>query len=136
MALTQKQFIKKILLLDAGFAFISGLTSTLAAGPLTELMGLNDTIYLTVLGITLMLYAADLAFVAFKAADKPLFVKLFFAADIAWIVGSVFLVIAFSSLFSTAGLILINISALAVAGFAISKYKGLRMQQAVSFQTA
>jgi len=136
MALTQKQFIKKILLLDAGFAFISGLTSTLAAGPLTGLMGLTDTIYLTILGIILMLYAADLAFVAVKAADKTIFVKLFLAADIAWIAASVVLIIAFSSLFSMVGLILIDVAALAVAGFAIAKYKGLRMMRAGSFQTA
>lgn len=136
MALTQTQFIKKILLLDAGFAFICGLTSTLAAGPLTQLIGLNDTLYLTVLGIILILYAADQIFVALKAPDNVLYLKLFFAADIAWVVASIVLVVAFSSLFSTAGLILINIIAVAVAGFAISKYKGLRMMPVRHFQQA
>ncbi len=136
MTLSQKQFIKKILLIDAAFAALSGLIAVLAAAPLTELMGLVDTLYLTILGVALMVYSADLAFFAIKAPDNTLFLKIFFAADLAWIAASILLILGFSSLFSMAGIILIDVAALAVAGFAISKYKGLRMTRAESFQTA
>ncbi len=130
------QFIKKALLADAGFAFASGLVCALAAAPLSQLMGLSDPIYLTVLGIVLVLYSLDLALVALKAAHKTLILKLFFAADIAWIVASVVLLVGFSHWFSLTGMILIDVAALAVAGFAASKYKGLQMMKRTAYQAA
>jgi hypothetical protein len=129
-------FIKKALLADAGFAFASGLICALAAAPLSQLMGLSDPIYLTILGIVLVLYSIDLALVALKAAHKTLFLKLFFAADIAWIMASVVLLVGFSHWFSLTGMILIDVAALAVAGFAASKYKGLQMMKRAPYQPA
>lgn len=108
----------------------------LAAKPLTQLMGMPDNLYLTILGIGLIVFAADLAFIAFKAADKPLFLKILLAVDISWIVASVILVLGFSSLFSIPGMILIDLAAIAVAGFAYSKYKGLRMLVGQKLQAA
>ena len=136
MTSTTKDYVKKILLADAMFAAASGIIGVAAAGPLSQLMGLSDPIYLTVIGVAVALYSLDLAFVALKAADKSLFLKLFFAGDLAWILGSIVLLAGFSDLFSMIGMILIVVAALVVAGFAISKYKGLRMQHSGSFQTA
>ena len=131
-----KEFIKNTLLADAAFGLISGVLCIAAAAPLSQLMGLTDTIYLTVIGFVLVIYAMDLAFVAFKAADKPIFVKLFFAGDIAWIAASIVLIVGFPSLFTVTGMILIDVVALIVAGFAVSKYKGLRMMSAANYQPA
>lgn len=136
MTITAKEFVKNALLADAAFALISGVLCIAATDPLSQVMGLNDPIYLTGIGFVLVFYAMDLAFVAFKAADKPLFLKLFFAGDLAWITASIILLVGFSDLFSIPGMILIDVVALIVAGFAISKYKGLRLMNRSAFQQA
>ncbi|WP_169569805.1 hypothetical protein [Sneathiella limimaris] len=129
-------FLKKALLADASFACASGLICIFASSPLTTLMGLTEPLYLTILGIVLVLYSFDIAIVALKFTTKTIFTKIYFAADIAWIIGSAILAIGFAELFSTAGLVLIDLAAIAVAGFAYSKYVGLKKLSTSSFQHA
>ena len=136
MTSTTKEYVKKILLADALFAATSGVIGIAAAGPLSQLMGLNDPIYLMVIGVALVFYSLDLAFVALKAAHKPLFLKLFFAGDVAWILASIVLLLGYADLFSLTGMILIDVAALIVVGFPMSKYKGMRLMQTPALQRA
>lgn len=129
-------YLKKYLYVDAAFAFSSGALCLIATDGLTQLGGLNDTIYLTVLGIGLILYSLDLAIVAAKLAHKTVFTKIFLGGDIAWITGSVILTVAFPYWFSFTGLALINLSVLAVAALAYTKIKALRMLNPPTLQHA
>ena len=108
------------------FSLLSGLTFILAANPLaTFLGGVSPTILMAV-GVGLLIYAADLFFVARQNPIKSLYVQLFIAADVIWVLGSALLLMTNWVAFTNAGWWAVAIVADIVAVFAILQYVGLK----------
>ena len=53
-------------------------------------------------------------------------IRTIIGADIAWVIGSLFLVLVYYDRFSAAGLLLVDLVAFAVLAFAVLQYRGLK----------
>ncbi|MEP3244711.1 MAG: hypothetical protein ABJN40_11180 [Sneathiella sp.] len=126
MSLSATPLLKYTLLTNAATSAITGLLCLVANGFLTDLMGLASTIYLYIVGAGLLVFAADVYFTATKSPIKPLFVKMIIGADISWVVGSFLLTFLMPEYFTLTGIVLIEVIALGVLGFAVLQSVGLK----------
>jgi hypothetical protein len=88
-------------------------------------MGLDLAIVFELLGVGVIAFGALCAWVASRETLPQAWARVIFAADIAWVVGSV-LVLALPATWTMAGFIGIVAVALIVADFVILEYLGLR----------
>ena len=89
------------------------------------LMGLDLAIVFELLGVGVIAFGALCAWVASRETLPQAWARVIFAADIAWVAGSV-LVLALPATWTTAGIAGIVVVALIVADLAILEYLGLR----------
>ena len=115
---------------NGAFSLLSGLIFILAANPVAAFLGGVSSTVLMALGVGLLIYAADLFFVARQSPIKPLYAWLFIIADIAWVLGSALLLMTDWVAFTNAGWWTVAIVADIVAVFAILQYVGLKRSQA------
>ena len=123
---TQSSFLRTVLKVDGTFSAVSGVLFVVGAGPLAAFLGLNATWPLLVIGISLLLYGADLWYFATREQLNPAWVKVSIALDVAWIVASWLILLAGWPELTTAGKWAVAIVADAVMVMAILKYVGLR----------
>lgn len=122
------ELLKKGLYVNAIFSGLAGLV--LAAAPVAVgglLMPAVPLWAVMAIGIGLVLFALDVAWVAASRVHSALFVGAVLAADIAWVVGVPAVLVLAPSAFTPLGIFMALASTVAVAGFAVMEWKGLRM---------
>ena len=122
--------LKNVLLTNALFSVFCGIFLIFAPGQIANLMGGHpEWIYLA-LGVGLIVFAADVAFVATRAAINPLFAKMILWADIGWVLGSVALLAFGHSLFSVPGLMAIIAIGALVGLFSVLEHRHMKAPSA------
>jgi hypothetical protein len=124
--LQNDSLLRRALLGNTLFSGLSGLIAALAAVPLATFIGLPSPIILIVLGLGLMGYAALLYRMATRQPLSRNAALFAVAADIAWVAGSILLLLLGWPPFTTAGKWLVAILADIVAVFAVVQFIGLR----------
>ena len=127
------RLLRRTLWGNAIFSIISGAVLAIFAGPFAQLaahgpvslMGLDLAIVFELLGVGVIAFGALCAWVASRQTLPVAWVRVIFAADLAWVAGSV-LVLALPATWTTAGIAGIVVLALIVADLAILEYLGLR----------
>jgi hypothetical protein len=127
--LETKSFLQKALLGNAAFSGLSGLLMFLAAGTISQFLGLDNPLFLTIIGIILLLYMPFLVWLANQSPVPNWMAWAVIELDVLWVIGS--LVLIFTSLvpLTMGGKWMVAITADVVAVFAILQYIGLRRQQ-------
>ncbi|MGZ5908209.1 MAG: hypothetical protein ACXWKQ_22885 [Reyranella sp.] len=118
---------------NAVFSIVSGAVLALFAGPFARIAaqapvamaGLDLAIVFELLGLGVIAFGALCAWIASRRILPIAWIRVIFAADLAWVVGSV-LVLALPATWTTAGIAGIVVVALIVADLAILEYLGLR----------
>ena len=118
--------LKNAILGNAIFSFVSGLALALASNPIAEIMGLGDNTVLFVTGLILIPYAFFLYRVATQEPIASRFAITAILLDIAWVTGSILLLVSGLVPLTTVGKWGVAIIADLVAMFALVQYLGLR----------
>jgi hypothetical protein len=114
---------------NALFCGVGGATFIILAGWLSDLSGLRPTLAFSLTGAILVGYAFVLLWLSNQAAIPNLAAWLVIAADVAWVLGSVLLLIAGQMPLTQTGKWLITGTADVVGLFAVVQYLGLRRHQ-------
>jgi hypothetical protein len=117
--------LRRTLRANAIFSGGSGLFLLLAAQPVAGFLGWPEAPALRILGLVLMLYGVELAFISRLA---PIDRRLAWAAvvlDVLWVLGSVLLLLS-NQPFTAAGKWAVVLVADVVALFAVLQYVGVR----------
>lgn len=109
----------------AVLAAFAGPFATLAAREPVSLLGLDLAIVFELLGVGVIAFGALCAWVATRETLPQAWARAIFAADLAWVAGSV-LVLAVPATWTMAGFSGIVAVALVVADIAVLEYLGLR----------
>ena len=133
MNASSDHLLRRTLWGNAVFSVVSGAGLAIFAGPLAraaahspvEVAGLDLPLILELLGLSVIAFGALCAWVASRPTLPQGLARLIFAADLAWVAGSV-LVLALPAAWTTAGIAGIVVVALIVADLAILEYLGLR----------
>ncbi len=131
------RLLRRTLWGNAVFSVVSGAVLAAFAGPFARiaahgpvaLMGLDLAIVFELLGIGVIAFGALCAWVASRETLPQAWARVIFAADIAWVAGSV---LVLPATWTMAGVIGIVAVALIVADLAILEYLGLRRLGAAS----
>lgn len=108
------------------FSAVSGAMMVVASRPLAEFIGLAWPSALLILGIILLLYALDLFWFTSRATISLTFAWVAIVLDVAWVMGSVALLLADPLGFTVAGKWFVGLMAEAVALFAVVQWLGVR----------
>ena len=133
MNASSDRLLRRTLWGNAAFSVVSGAVLAIFAGPFAAaaahapvaVLGLDLAILLELLGLGVIAFGALCAWVASRPSLLVAWVRVIFAADLAWVAGSV-LVLALPASWTTAGIAGIVVVALIVADLAILEYLGLR----------
>jgi hypothetical protein len=126
VAATPASFLRRVLLGNAAFGVVSGLVCLLWAQPLATALGLAPPWIVTGLGVGLLLFAAELAWIALRAPENRRVVTTIFALDVAWVVASVIVLFSSWAPPTPVGTWVVVIVADIVAVFAVLEFIGLR----------
>ena len=111
---------------NAIFSEVSGLAALLLARPLTHFTGLQPAATFTSLGIMLIIYGIGIAWLSTRPKPNRAIVWGIILGDVAWVLGSILILLTGNPAFTVAGNWLVAILAEAVAAFAVAQYIGLR----------
>ncbi len=111
---------------NAIFSGLAALTFVFAAPPLARLIGLPTSTTLIIVGVSLVIWAAEL-FIGTKNEEiNQRFAQFVIAGDLLWVIGSTVLFFSDWVPFTPAGKWLIAIQADIILIFAVWQYFGLR----------
>lgn len=110
--------LSKILKINGLFAFLCAIDLLLFSDWLAQVIGFAVPLYLQVLAVVLFGFSG-LVFWISNHVEKHNWVSSIIQLDRSWVLGSGILVLFYSDLFSTLGLVLIAIVAIVVAIFAM-----------------
>ena len=122
----QSQLIRRAFKLNAVLSLLTGLVLVALPGFLGRWIDFEMPLLYIAIGIVVLIFAADVWWVATRSNVRSDWGRLIFALDVAWVVASVIVLAAFSNLFTDLGLVLIGGTAVIVAGFAAAEFAGLR----------
>ena len=133
MTVSSDRLLRRTLWGNAVFSVVSGVGLAIFAGPFARaaasapvsVLGLDLAIVFELLGLGVVVFGALCAWAASRETLPLGFVRLIFAADMAWVAASA-LVLALPASWTTAGFAGIVVVALIVADFVILEYLGLR----------
>ena len=126
------QMLQKGLYLNAAFSGLAGLVMALAPQFCGALLMPGVPLWaVTAVGIGLALFALDVAWVAAARHRSAVFVGAVLAADIAWVVVVPLILLLAPTAFTPLGLAAAIASTIAVAGFALMEWQGVKMNGAV-----
>jgi hypothetical protein len=133
MNVSSDRLLRRTLWGNAIFSVVSGAVLAVFAGPFATIaaddpttgLGLDLAIIFELLGLGVIAFGALCAWIASRETIPQGWARLIFAADLAWVAGSV-LVLAVPASWTTAGIAGIVVVALIVADLAILEYLGLR----------
>ena len=117
-------FVRNVLKANALFSGLSGLLFVFASTEMATFLGLALPAAITVVGILLLIFAADLLFLATRNEIDPKFVLAVIVADALWVVGSVILLLTGWVPLTVGGKWAVGIVAAIVAIFAELEYVG------------
>ena len=116
--------LRQSLRANAAFSGFSGMGMLVASGAIASYLGLQRPAVLIPIGVSLLLFCASLLFNSFRDAMSLAEVRLAIGMDIAWVLGSVFVVGA--DILSRQGNWMVAIAADVVLAFAVLQFLGLR----------
>lgn len=117
--------LRRVIRLDVAACAVPGIALVALAGPVAELLDVDNTTPIVVAGVFLVVLAADLALLARSSTSILLRLTPWSAAgDLAWAVGSAAL--ALLAPLSGVGRFVVLAQGLAVAGMAIAKLSARR----------
>ncbi len=125
---THNAFLRNAMLIDAATSAAMGLAMAAAAVPLSGLLGLPEML-LRVCGLTLLPYAAILAFAGTRPIINPAIIRLVIAGNIIWTIASGVLLVSGWVSPTTLGHAFVILQAVAVLGFAELQIIGFRRQR-------
>lgn len=112
------------------FSAVSGVVLVVASRPLAQFIGLPWPSVLLITGILLLLYALDLFWFTSRETLNLTFAWIAIDLDVAWVIGSVALLLTDPVGFTVAGKWFIGLIAEVVALFAIAQWLGVRRLKA------
>lgn len=121
--------LRRALVGDAGFCAVMGILMIAGSGWIGEFTGLSPGWVPAAVGAGVLLWAADVGWLARKQPLDLRAVKFVIGGDIAWVVVSYAMLMTGVLNLTTAGTWTVGILAEMVALFAIAKYLGLRRIQ-------
>ena len=124
--MTNKHPLLGALRLNAWFSGLSALFMFVAAPWVVVQLGLPGPASVYVVAGLLLLFALQLANIVRTGEIRAAEVIGIIGGDLAWVVGTIVLVALFYPALTAAGLILVDVVALAVLFFAIQQIRGLR----------
>ena len=133
MTASSDRLLRRTLWGNAIFSVVSGAVLAIFAAPFAAIaahdpttgLGLDLAIIFELLGLGVIAFGALCAWIASRETLPQGWARLIFAADLAWVAGSV-LVLAVPASWTAAGIAGIVVVALIVADLAILEYLGLR----------
>ena len=133
MNASSDRLLRRTLWGNAIFSIVSGAVLAIFAGPFAAIaahepmavMGLDLAIVFELVGLGVIAFGALCAWIASRPSMPQGLARVIFAADLAWVAGSV-LVLALPASWTTAGIAGIVVVALIVADLALLEYLGLR----------
>jgi len=133
MTASSDRLLRRTLWGNAIFSVVSGAVLAIFAAPFAAIaahdpttgLGLDLAIIFELLGLGVIAFGALCAWIASRETMPQGWARLIFAADLAWVAGSV-LVLAVPASWTAAGIAGIVLVALIVADLAILEYLGLR----------
>jgi len=133
MTASSDRLLRRTLWGNAIFSVVSGAVLAIFAAPFAAIaahdpttgLGLDLAIIFELLGLGVIAFGALCAWIASRETMPQGWARLIFAADLAWVAGSV-LVLAVPASWTVAGIAGIVVVALIVADLAILEYLGLR----------
>jgi hypothetical protein len=114
-----ERLLRRALRANAGFSGISGIIALFGANFLSSFIGISEPMVFRVLGVGLILYAADLLWVASREKINPALGITAVILDVVWVIGSIILVFGSFIPLTTAGKWTILLLAEVVSIFAI-----------------
>jgi hypothetical protein len=123
---TKSNRLRRILQANGLFSGLSGFILTVDSRPVASFLGLDTPIILVVIGVSLMLYAGALFQQAAQDPINPQFVTIAIIMDVAWVIGSIIILLTDLVPLSTGGMWAVAIVADIVAVFAVLQFYSLR----------
>ncbi len=120
------ELIRRAFKLNAALSLLSGLALVSLPGFLGRWIGFEMPLLYIAIGIVVLIFAADVWWVATRPSVRTDWGRIIFALDVAWVVASAIVLAAFAPLFTTIGVALIAGTAVVVAGLALAEFVGLR----------
>jgi uncharacterized protein YjeT (DUF2065 family) len=114
------------LLANGVFSFMTGSTTLVFGGPISDYMSINDTL-LRIVGLGLVLFGSAIVWLARRDELDLRLARMITLADITWVVGALALVFVLDDLMSDGGRILLGLVSLPVLVFALGQYVGIKM---------
>ncbi len=111
---------------NAIFSSLSAASMLLGSGWVTEQLGLGSPAPVYAVATFLLLFSLQLASIVRNGRIRQWEIGAIIGGDIAWVLGSVVLVVIFYRSLTSAGVILIDLVAMVVLFFAIQQIRGLR----------
>ena len=119
--------LRLVLRLNACSSLLIGIAMAAAAGPLAELsltgpgrlLGLDGATWIRLVGLGLLPFAVAVFWVSVRTAERPTLVRTICALDWSWVLVSDALLVLGWSAFTWTGAILVDLMAVAVAGYAV-----------------
>ena len=115
--------VKKWLLLNAGFSTLCAIDLLLLNTQLQQWFGFENPWVLPVLGVGLLLFAADLVYVAFRQLDNKKRINTIAIMDAGWVLGSLVLLVFQPFGLSLVAYVCIAVVAAVVGLFGYQQYK-------------
>ncbi len=121
-----ESFLRKTLMANAVFTTLCGLGMIFASGALSAVIGAVGGTELIVVGVVLLLYAADLARTALGREIPRGRVYYFIVMDMLWVIGSAVVLWGLAVPFTPTGRWIVLLVADVVGLFGVLQYLGLR----------
>ena len=126
LSMATTRFVSRVLFSNAAFGVVCGLICLLWARPLAAAFSGAPPMILTVLGVGLLVFAAELAWIARRMPENRRVLTIIFVLDVAWVIASALLLLAGWIPFTPAGTWTVIFVADMVAIFAVLEFIGLR----------
>ena len=112
--------LRLVLRLNATTSFVGGAIAAIAAAWVSETLGIGHVAITRLVGIGLMVFAADVAWISARDRDRLLSeTRLVSAADAAWVVATI--VVLATGILTTTGVIVAAVLGLGVADFGLTQ---------------
>ncbi len=128
--MNKSKLLRPALWANAVFSGATGVAMLVAGGPIAALIGIETVAILTVIGVGLILFSADLIHQATRESISTQRALAASVADIGWVAGSVVLLAGWHSAFTATGIALVIGVAVVVEAFATMQLVGVRALRA------
>ncbi len=118
--------LRRTLLGNATFSIVFGIVFMIGSQPIDTFLGLDNPHALLILGALILLFGIGVVWTATRNPIERNATNLIIAMDVAWVVGSILLLLTDVAELTTGGNWAVALVAVAVADFAILQTIGLR----------